>query len=832
MKNFYFFTALLFFSVFVVQAQTTTIPDDNFENYLETHAEFGAVVPIGDPTAMGNGIANDNLVTTANINTVTFLDVSSVGNIADLTGIQDFAALDTLICEANELTNLDLSQNSMLTGLFANANQLIQLNVQNGNNMNVTSFMTNNNPDLYCIQVDDVSFSTTNWTNIDSQSSFSLSCGTLSGVVSYDCTSAIPQQNVQLKATASNSGNIYYTTTNNLGEYAFNINENGTIIIETVAPNLMSTPANQTNTSNGQDIPGLDFCVDSINIGDDVHITLVPLTPAPRPGFTSLYKMCYGNYGSTTVSGDITFTYEDTKIGSVSSSDSFTQNNNVLTWNYTNLAPFEIRCIDVILNVNPATGANAVIAGDFIFNSVVINPTAGDIFVQDNYFQTEEIVVNGYDPNDVTIYEGPYIQPSQSSDYLNFRIRFQNTGTASAINIDVKTDLDANMDLSTFTLLGSSHTMNTSILNQNEVTFSFPNINLDYEANDEPASHGWVTFKIKPVAGFAIGDIISSQASIYFDTNAAIITNNATVQIAPPSLTYVPDNNFENYIETHDASGTLVGLGGAGNMGNGAANDDYVTTANINTVTSLDVEDQEIASLTGIEDFTALQILFSQTNLLTNIDVSSNTNLTTLFCNNNALTSLDVTQNPNLTQLSAGSNQLSSIAINPSAILSELFIYENIFTTFDASIFTGLIDFRCQDNQLTSLNVANGNNINFISFEAANNPTLNCIEVDDAAWSTTNWINIDPASSFSEDCSLSTHDFEEVIFSIYPNPAQSTIQIKGLVSLEKYTLYNAIGVQVARGEAQDNTVINVQSLTTGLYFLKFEKGNTIKFIKE
>ena len=373
MKHFYFFTALLFFSVFAVQAQTTAIPDANFENYLETHDASGVVVPFGDPTAMGNGIANDQLVTTANINAVTDLYVSSVGNIADLTGIQDFAALDILICEGNEITNLDLSQNSLLTVLFANANQLIQLNVQNGNNINVTSFMTSNNPDLYCIQVDDVNFSTTNWTAIDSQSSFSLSCGTLSGVVSYDCTSAAPQQNVQLKATASNSGNIYYTTTNILGEYAFNINENGPIIIENVAPNLMSTPANHTNTSNGQDIPGQDFCVDSINIGDDVHITLVPLTPAPRPGFPSLYKMCYGNYGSTTVSGDITFTYEDAKIGSVSSSDSFTQNNNVLTWNYTNLAPFEIRCIDVILNVNPATGPNAVIAGDFIFNSVVEN---------------------------------------------------------------------------------------------------------------------------------------------------------------------------------------------------------------------------------------------------------------------------------------------------------------------------------------------------------------------------------------------------------------------------------------------------------------------------
>ena len=57
--------------------------------------------------------------------------------------------------------------------------------------------------------------------------------------------------------------------------------------------------------------------------------------------------------------------------------------------------------------------------------------------------------------------------------------------------------------------------------------------------------------------------------------------------------TYVPDDNFEAYLE-------------ANGMGNGIANDDSVTTSNINTITSLDVSSQTISDLTGIEDFTAL----------------------------------------------------------------------------------------------------------------------------------------------------------------------------------------------------------------------------------
>ena len=61
--------------------------------------------------------------------------------------------------------------------------------------------------------------------------------------------------------------------------------------------------------------------------------------------------------------------------------------------------------------------------------------------------------------------------------------------------------------------------------------------------------------------------------------------------------TYVPDDAFENYLENNG-------------MGNGIPYDDYVTTANINTVTTLSVVSSNISDLTGIEDFTALTDLY------------------------------------------------------------------------------------------------------------------------------------------------------------------------------------------------------------------------------
>ena len=161
--------------------------------------------------------------------------------------------------------------------------------------------------------------------------------------------------------------------------------------------------------------------------------------------------------------------------------------------------------------------------------------------------------------------------------------------------------------------------------------------------------------------------------------------------------TYVPDDNFEQ---------ELI------NLGYDNVLDDYVQTSNINTVTNLNVNSQNIADLTGIEDFTALTHLYCYDNQLTSLDVSQNTALTDLHCWSNQLTSLDVSNNTALTNLG------------------------------------------CQDNQLTSLDLRNGNNTYFVYFYCKDN-LLYCIDVDDAYWSATNWACCyDPQIFFSEDCGV------------------------------------------------------------------------------
>jgi hypothetical protein len=183
--------------------------------------------------------------------------------------------------------------------------------------------------------------------------------------------------------------------------------------------------------------------------------------------------------------------------------------------------------------------------------------------------------------------------------------------------------------------------------------------------------------------------------------------------------TYVPDDNFEAYLE-------------ANGMGNGIANDDYVTTADINSVTALYVAFQSISDLTGIEDFIALDSLNCYNNQLTSLDVSSNTALTHLQCFNNQLTSLDVSNNIALFRLDCDDTQLTSLDLSNNIALGSLDCNNNQLTSLDVSNNIALGFLGCGYNQLTSLDLSNNialgsldcNNNQLTSLDVSNNIAL------------------------------------------------------------------------------------------------------------
>ena len=95
------------------------------------------------------------------------------------------------------------------------------------------------------------------------------------------------------------------------------------------------------------------------------------------------------------------------------------------------------------------------------------------------------------------------------------------------------------------------------------------------------------------------GEVIAVSAGtaniVYKVTSSGACPDSASsfaVTVSSPPQTYVPDDNFEAYLETHDASGNVVAIGASNSMGNGITNDDSVTTANVSGVTNLDVNSQ------------------------------------------------------------------------------------------------------------------------------------------------------------------------------------------------------------------------------------------------
>ncbi len=179
-------------------------------------------------------------------------------------------------------------------------------------------------------------------------------------------------------------------------------------------------------------------------------------------------------------------------------------------------------------------------------------------------------------------------------------------------------------------------------------------------------------------------------------TNLTLYSREIIVDVIPVSKTYVPDNNFEQ---------ALIDLGHDDVL------DDYVLTANISDVTNLDVNNQNISDLTGIEDFLMLETLNCSYNDLTNIDVSSNVLLTYFMCDNNPLGQIDVTYNTNLTRLTCSGTQLTSLDVSNNTKLIELNFEGNQISGIDLSMLPNLEYLQCKDNELTSLDVSSNTNL-------------------------------------------------------------------------------------------------------------------------
>ena len=219
-------------------------------------------------TCVNGGIGSDFAqLTNLNLSgaiALTYLDCSFDGNGSPLgpgwiaqssfgyLDVSSNTALTYINCSRNVLTSLDVSSCTALTTLRCSSNQLTSLNVKNGNNINMDlmsynyGFLASNNPNLSCIEVDNVAWSNTNWANdIDATAYFSENC---SGVGITDNN----ESNAPIFYPNPTTGTIY-------------LSEPANITLSDLSGNLLLEQKN-TNQLDISDLPaGMYF----LNIGEN-----------------------------------------------------------------------------------------------------------------------------------------------------------------------------------------------------------------------------------------------------------------------------------------------------------------------------------------------------------------------------------------------------------------------------------------------------------------------------------------------------------------------------------------------------------------------------------
>lgn len=200
---------------------------EDFSSLVELDARNNTItqVDLSKNTSLEKLYLANNQITSIDFSNNTSLKIIDVGEnqLTDI-DVHLLTDLESLSCYKNQLSNTNLYSNKNLLAFIANENQLKavdirenknlfwidvddnlleNLTIKNGSNTKITTFSATGNPNLTCIEVDDITFSNTNWTNKDAQSNFSIDCAPAND----DCSNAIPLTFGQQTPGDVNSGN-------------------------------------------------------------------------------------------------------------------------------------------------------------------------------------------------------------------------------------------------------------------------------------------------------------------------------------------------------------------------------------------------------------------------------------------------------------------------------------------------------------------------------------------------------------------------------------------------------------------------------------------------
>lgn len=320
----------------------------------------------------------------------------------------------------------------------------------------------------------------------------------------------------------------------------------------------------------------LDFGLFPTAIVDTLNIELVGAQPVCNEIVT--YWVDVQNIGTTLPSGIINLKL-DPWVSFLTAEvvpDSIIGQN--IYWHYDSLFYFDHNLIGIHVQMPDFTHMGDTLSS--FLNAGVLDSFGNLVFSTSDTLA--EVLVCAYDPNDkIATPEGLGISGFifEDTPFLEYTIRFQNTGTDTATNVVIKDQLDNNLNWTSLLPLASSSPMQVNVNATGLISFEFNGIELPDSNVNEPASHGFVKYRINLDANPAPGTVIQNTAEIYFDLNPAVMTNTKINTIYDCTMIYPSPSIDEPAYDTSCVYGnaiTLSGVPGGGTFfGNGVTLNEF-----------------------------------------------------------------------------------------------------------------------------------------------------------------------------------------------------------------------------------------------------------------
>ena len=369
----------------------------------------------------------------------------------------------------------------------------------------------------------------------DTISSIGINCGTINGNVyvdnNSDCIKNSGDNDYQNAIVLINPGNrIGYTNIN--GSYTINSLPYGTysiaLITSTNTPIFptCTTTLNATVNSGNQNSINNNLSL-GFNSSTNPDLNVSAYSNGIVPGFVCYVNYYLSNLNNVLATGLFKAVLPSAFIANITTGNpnTYSISGDTVIWNFSNVTYTSNMLFHISFNVPLSTPL-----GSTFSSCMWAQPTVTDFNPANNTYCYSRLVTGSFDPNDKTVSPvgvGPNGDIAASETDLTYLIRFQNTGNGPAVNIVVKDTISPNVDINTFEMLSASHNYNVDILPGNVLRWKFNNIMLADSGSNEPASHGYIQYRIKRNNNNTPGTQIKNTAYIYFDFNEPVVTNTA-----------------------------------------------------------------------------------------------------------------------------------------------------------------------------------------------------------------------------------------------------------------------------------------------------------------